>query len=109
MKRSLLLSALLVLLLGNLALTATNRLASTEEANAAPGTLHVVLEPSGGGSALRNTENKLGKMLDLLQNMERNTRQLTLLGTNSAPGQAAATEHELKTLQQILVELQRRR
>jgi hypothetical protein len=108
MKRSVLLTVVLAALLVNLALTAANRV-TTDEARAQDGTIEVVLEPNGGGKDLRSAKEKVDQMLNLLQNMDRHTRELTLLSTNSAPEVAAATKHELETLQQILIQLQRRR
>ncbi len=107
MKRTALLTVVLAGLLINLALTAANRV-TTDEAVAQSGTREVVLRPDGGGQDLATAREKLEQMLNLLQNMDRNTRQITLLSTNSAPGVAAATKHELETLQQILIELKRR-
>jgi hypothetical protein len=107
MKRTMLLAVVLTALLTNLALTVTNRYI-TGEADAAAA-IHVVLEAKGGGDALNSTQETVEQMLNLLQDLDRNTRQLTLLATNSAPGQAAATKHELQTLGQILVELQHKR
>lgn len=107
MRRTAVLTTVLAVLLVNLALTAADRV-TTDEASAQNGTLEVVLKPDPDGKNLQEAKDSLEQMLNLLQNMDRHTRELTLLSTNSAPAVAAATKHELETLQKILAELQRR-
>jgi hypothetical protein len=46
--------------------------------------LTVVLGAQGGGHDLRTAKEKLEQMLNLLQNMDRDTREITLLSTHSA-------------------------
>jgi hypothetical protein len=105
MTQKILIVAVAAALLANVAVTVDGLL--TSKAHAAEAATRIKFEGQSRDD-LEGLKDTAGELLDTTRNLDNLIREGTLLATNSAPGQQAATEARLKLLDAILVALRRR-